>query len=266
MRDLRTSDVRKLNGFTREAVVCESLSELIGLFCDRADEIVPCEFANWNAFSSDLTTYQGIYGSRQFHAIADGLRTAFISTLHTHPLTDWLQGNAQHTLALALTGSLAISDLPGSFEDTAVHDEVYRRLDTRDQLTCGLGVAPVGDQAFIIGFNRRRVGFSDRDRQLAEALAHLLQRSAQLVYRLEHAQTYLRELQFLLGRPVGKLTSSEIQILQGLLSGKTQTLMARELRINECVLRRRVALIREKMGYVTTRMMVTELRHTTHLA
>jgi len=176
------------------------------------------------------------------------------------PVTKWLQGNPQHTLALALSGSMAVSDLPGRFEHAAVYREVYRHLDTCDQMTCGLGFSPAGDQAYIIGFNRNRKGFSARDRQIAESVAIILQRCVPLIFRLQNAETYLNKLRATFGYPVERLTPYEIEILRNLLLGKTQTRIAGEFSISPVVLRRRVATMREKLGFASTRHLVVALR------
>lgn len=129
-----------------------------------------------------------------------------------------------------------ISDLvaPGVFGETPLYNDYYRPIGIHDAMAIPIHV----DQKFLVSFvlNRSGSGFSDRDRDLAEALRpHLAD-----LYRLSGMPLQLG--------PLAVLTAREREVLEWVAAGKTNRDIGAILGARPRTIEKHLERIYEKLG------------------
>jgi DNA-binding CsgD family transcriptional regulator len=147
---------------------------------------------------------------------------AFAAHMHENPLIDHLQSTAD-------ASPMMISDFLSQqrFHRLGVYTEFYRQVPVEHQIAFGL--PPSGGRVIAIALNRGRGDFTEDDRDLLAVLR------APLVRATSRARSRHQAREALTGADHGQLaglTGREIQLLELVAMGRTNTAIARMLEIS----------------------------------
>lgn len=155
-------------------------------------------------------------------------------------------------LALGTSAALTdLADLP-TLRRLALYTDFHRPYGVNDQLLC---VTQVGNQqGTVLAFNRARLGFSHRDRAVADLVTPHL---AQAVARRQHLASLTAAVRSLgrhgeqveqaLGR-LSALTAREREVVEQILGGVTDREIARSLAISQRTVHKHLQRIYGKLG------------------
>jgi DNA-binding CsgD family transcriptional regulator len=145
--------------------------------------LVPCDLVGYNEVDTERGTTLVI--THPEGVLFDGVEETLARLAYQHPVIARNQDGD--------FGTYAISDFltAGEFHRLELYDELYSRIDAEDQIAFGLpGRVIVG-----IAMNRDRRSFSDRDRQLLDALRPHLSQAWRHVLARGRAQELLHALE-----------------------------------------------------------------------
>lgn len=171
--------------------------------------------------------------------------------LHVHPL---VREHGRNPAAV----TRRIDDLlpDSAFRRTALFNEYYRKIGIDHVMAVPIHV----DRRFLVGFvlNRSRMGFSDRDRDLAEVVRpHLAN-----LYRLGVAREGVRHLpaDAPFDPAAALLTAREREVLDWVAAGKTNRDIAAILGASPRTVEKHLERIYEKLGVETRTAAVMRVR------
>lgn len=216
-RELRSANIRKVNGFTRRMVRCQNLAELERTVVNGAVKCVPMDYLAWNIFNRGRTELIYVGANDQLK----GRAVELVDEVNNY-LIDW------HPILLnvgwdGVDKQLAtISDFQtiSAFRQAPLYRHAYRHLEADYQAAESVGT--YGNFNLIVTFNRRLSDFTRRERQMLHLMNRRLDHVASELHRREILQARLDKLTQLSGSDrlgLAKLTNGEIRALGSLVRG-----------------------------------------------
>lgn len=216
-RELRSTDIRKINGLTRRMVRCENLAELERTVVNGVLKCVPMDYLAWNIFNRGRTEliYVGANDQLKWRAVE------LVDEVNNY-LVDW------HPILLNVGWAgvdkhlATISDFQtiSAFRQAPLYRYAYRHLEADYQAAESIGT--YGNFNLILTFNRRLSDFTRREREMLHLMNRRLDRVAGELHHREILQARLDNLTQLSGSDrlsVAKLTTGEIRALGSLVRG-----------------------------------------------
>jgi len=147
---------------------------------------------------------------------------AFAAHMHENPLINHMQSTGDGS-------PMMISDFLSQerFHQLGVYTEFYRQVPVEHQIAVGL--PPTGGRVIAIALNRGRGDFTDDDRDLLEVLRAPLARATSRARSRHQAREALTGPD---NSQLAGLTSRELQLLELVAMGRTNTAIARMLEIS----------------------------------
>ncbi|MCC5833942.1 MAG: hypothetical protein JJU20_04335 [Opitutales bacterium] len=216
-RELRSTDIRRINGLTRRMVRCKNLADLERTVVDGALKCVPMDYLGWNIFNRGHTELIYVGANDQLK----GRAVELVDEVNNY-LVDW------HPILLnvgwdGVEKRLAtISDFQtvGAFRQAPLYRYVYRHLEADYQAAESVGT--YGNFNLTLTYNRRLSDFTRRERQMLHLMNRRLDHVAGELHHREILQARLDNLTPLSGSDrlsVANLTIGEIRALGSLVRG-----------------------------------------------
>lgn len=172
MAPLNERDLEAVLDLSLEAQACPSVAAFPQQLIPRLRRLVPCDSIGYNEL--DLRTGTGWAETDPPDARFDGIEQAFMRTVHQHPVATRQQRGDPN--AYMLSDFLTARE----FHSLELYHDVYRRLDTEDQIAFGLP----GKVMVAVALSRARRSFTERDRDVLDALRpHLALAYSQVIER-----------------------------------------------------------------------------------
>ncbi len=180
---LRNADLRAVLELALEAQGCDSVEELREGLLPSLRRLVPCEIVGYNEIDLARGTALGIFDPAD--GAFDGIQDAFLAVAHQHPLVRRQQRGDLG--ARRLSDFLTVRQL----HRLELYQDFYKLIDTEAQLAFGLG----GEVLVAFALCRSKRDFSERDRELLEALRPHLARAYLRVRRQARTRSLLHALE-----------------------------------------------------------------------
>lgn len=253
VRELTSKDQRLVRSVAEDMKSCESWSEIGNCFIQRFDELVPSDFPCLNFETPDLSEIVDFYVPPQVLQRAIPVAEATPVFHHHHPVISTLGANKiQNVVGV-------ISDFCGAkgFFDNPLYSEVYKHIDTRDQMVHNLG--GYSGMSVWITINRSTVSFSQKEKEMMVALCKPMQsifRELEKKLALRKGINYFSQL---IQLDLHLLSPAEIKVLMALMEGKSIENVRQETGKARSTLDRQIASTREKLGMESTRTLLSHM-------
>lgn len=216
-RELRSADLRKINGLTRRMARCENLAELERTFVRGAVKCVPIDYLAWNLFNRDRTKVIYVGSTDQLKRRAVELLDEVNGyLLDWHPILSTVgwQGIDKRLATMSDFQSI------GQFRRTPLYSYAYRHLDADYQAAESIGC--YGNINLTMSYNRRLCDFTRRERAMLRLINRRLDAVAREIHRRQILRRNLERFTALVGVgkiPTDDLTAAEIHGMASIVRG-----------------------------------------------
>lgn len=255
-REITVRDLRRLNGAMADLGDLPDLAAVERTFLQRADSLLPGSCICWNNWTLNMgspITCRANPDYAEAFGRWGGSLNAFVGH---HPIAG--------AMPLTTLRPQRMSDFQtaGAFRENPLFREVYRHLESRFQLA--YTASSHADGIVLFTWNRQHSDFTERDRDLL----HLIGRRVDIILRrleerrrLERACAALQVMQPVTNPslPSVMLAPDEGRILGALLSGSSRKEIAVRQGWRRDTLDKRIATIRDRMGFENTGLLLSEL-------
>lgn len=260
-REITGRDLRLLNDKMAPLADLRDIDEVERRFVHHASDLLPGDCVTWNNWTLDMSTPITSRANPEYETEIARLNEPLNLFVQHHPV---IVGGG---LPLTLERPQRMSDYQSysRFKENPLFREVYRHVDANFQLGSTPSRHATGTVALT--WNRRTRDFTERDQDLLHLIGRrldiILQRLGERM-RLERACAALGSALPNLAAldKITTLSNAEGRLLAGLLRGKSREEIARKLGWRRDTLDRRLALIRDRMGFENTGSLLRALAET----
>ncbi|HEY9247980.1 MAG TPA: hypothetical protein VIO38_02565 [Rariglobus sp.] len=256
--EISGNQIRKIDIAMNDLSRLRDFDAVEGGFVEMAKDLLPADCICWNNWSLKMDTPLVCRTSPDYMVVLNDLNGVLNELVKHHPI---LVGGG-HPLVSIRPQRMSDFQSHAAFKHNPLYREVYRHLDTRSQLSYTASVHATG--IVNLSWNRRQQDFSERDRGVLHVIGRRLDVVLKRIDERRRLERMCRALQPAMEIAAGPgaavtLSPQEGRLLAGLIRGAPRAEVAARLGWRRDTLDRRLAQVRDRLGFENTGQMLAEL-------